>query len=61
MTGDDGDSNASPDSQDAEPGAVGVFNVAGMAVGQVFQGTSTVTSMDFHEDGELCVTANSDR
>lgn len=51
----------SPDSQDAEPGALGVFNAPGMAMGQVFPGTSTVTSMDFHEDGELCVTANSDR
>ncbi|CAM9754688.1 unnamed protein product [Ascophyllum nodosum] len=39
----------------------GVFNVTGMAIGQVFPGDSVVTSMDFHEDGELCVTSNSDR
>lgn len=39
----------------------GVFNVPGMAMGQVFTGESVVTSMDFHEDGELCVTSNSDR
>lgn len=39
----------------------GVFNVPGMAIGQVFPGESTVTSMDFHEDGELCVAANSDK
>lgn len=46
----------------AEAGQVeGVFNVPGMAMGQVFQGKSQVTSIDFHEDGELCVTANSDR
>ncbi|CAM9318624.1 unnamed protein product [Choristocarpus tenellus] len=32
-----------------------------MAMGQVFQGTCPVTSMDFHEEGELCVTANKDR
>lgn len=39
----------------------GVFNVPAMAMGQVFPGDSVVTSMDFHEDGELCVTANSDK
>lgn len=39
----------------------GVFNVPTMAMGQVFPGESVVTSMDFHEDGELCVTANSDK
>lgn len=39
----------------------GIFNVPGMAMGQVFPGDSTVTSMDFHEDGELCVAANSDK
>ncbi|CAM9395773.1 unnamed protein product [Discosporangium mesarthrocarpum] len=39
----------------------GAFNVPKMAMGQVFQGTCPVTSMDFHEEGELCVTANRDR
>ncbi|CAM9787289.1 unnamed protein product, partial [Ectocarpus sp. 12 AP-2014] len=39
----------------------GVFNVPAMAMGQVFPGESVVTSMDFHEDGELCVAANSDK
>lgn len=39
----------------------GAFNVPGMAIGQVFKGESVVTSMDFHEDGELCVAANSDK
>lgn len=60
MSGKDWDTG-SPDSGDAEDGAVGVFNVPCMAMGQVFQGTSAVTSMDFHEAGELCVTANRDR
>lgn len=39
----------------------GDFNVPAMAIGQVFPGESTVTSMDFHEDGELFVAANSDK
>lgn len=39
----------------------GVFNVPGMGMGQVFPGESVVTSMDFHEDGELCVAANSNK
>lgn len=39
----------------------GDFNVPAMAIGQVFTGESTVTSMDFHEDGELFVAANSDK
>lgn len=39
----------------------GSFNVPAMAMGQVFPGESVVTSMDFHEDGELCVAANSDK
>lgn len=39
----------------------GVFNVPAMAMGQVFNSDSVVTSMDFHEDGELCVAANSDK
>lgn len=39
----------------------GVFNVPNMAMGQVFAGDSSVTSMDFHEDGELCVLANADK
>lgn len=41
--------------------AKGDFNVPAMAIGQVFTGESTVTSMDFHEDGELFVAANSDK
>lgn len=41
-------------------GNSGVFNVPGMAMGQVFQGTCPVTSMDFHEQGELCVTTHAD-
>lgn len=49
------------DEGEIEPGALGIFNAPAMAIGQVFQGTSRITSMDFHEDGELCVTANEDR
>lgn len=41
--------------------AQGTFNVPDMAMGQVFPGESRVTSMDFHEEGELCVAANSDK
>ncbi|CAM9769650.1 unnamed protein product [Chrysoparadoxa australica] len=36
------------------------FDVPHMKMGQVFQGPHPVTSLDFHEAGELCVTANSD-
>lgn len=58
----EGSPGAGIDDGAAEAGQVeGVFNVPGMAMGQVFQGKSQVTSIDFHEDGELCVTANSDR
>lgn len=45
---------------DADAQAAAAFNAPALAMGQVFQGTSAVTSMDFHEEGELCVTANAD-
>lgn len=49
------------DGAGGDEAAQGDFNVPGMAIGQVFTGDSTVTSMDFHEDGELFVAANSDK
>ncbi|CAM9494117.1 unnamed protein product, partial [Heterosigma akashiwo] len=41
-------------------GTTSTFDVFGMGMGAVFQGTSPVTALDFHEDGEFCVTASQD-
>lgn len=45
------ESTASPDA---------AFDVTQMALGQVIQGSSPIVSLDFHEAGELIVTASAD-